>query len=178
MNPAVTFTSPSGSSSGRWYVTTAQNRAQDAEDTIVVYSNVGPPQRHPSRRNTRAGSPVSTTAPIDNRRQATILQGDADVIRSSSSLFPTSGHTDNVPLTVDTDGNPADFEETVRIPGTFHGASGHYRCVGSGGNACSVRHTGRGYVLDNGTWTFRTTSTNPTVKSTTTSSCTLVGGVE
>ena len=164
VNPAVTFAnpSPSGSSAGRWYATRADNRGQDNEDIIVVYSDKGAPSptpltvEYPGRFNR-----VSTVAPIDNRREATIQTTDADVIRSSSSLFPTGGHTADVPLTVDTDNTPTTFEETVQISGTFHGASGHYWCVGSGANACTVNHTNRGYVLAGGTWMFRTSSTNP-----------------
>ena len=165
VNPAVTFAnpSPSGSSAGRWYATRADNRGQDNEDIIVVYSDKGAPSptpltvEYPGRFNR-----VNTVAPIDNRREATIQTTDADVIRSSSSLFPTGGHTADVPLTVDTDNTPTTFEETVQISGTFHGASGHYWCVGSGANACTVNHTNRGYVLGgSGTWMFRTSSTNP-----------------
>ena len=44
----------------------------------------------------------------------------------------------------------------ARFSGTFHGASGEFRCIGSGDGACTVQYTGVNYNLGNGVWTFRT----------------------
>ena len=171
VTPPFTFASPSGSSAGDWYVTRAHSRGQAADDTVVVYSDVGPPVSTPIRQ-----------APLHTDRAFTVLDNDfleievaADdsaLVASSSSLFPRKGTTDNIRLTVDTSDPPdlADnvmYEQTAQIPGTFDGASGHYQCVGSGATACSVRHTNvgptKGYVLGAGTWTFKFASKSPTV---------------
>ena len=158
LNPSATFTSPTGSSAGRWWSTTAQSRGQMAEDTIVVYSDV---DAHKATAITQVYRNRFT--PVDNVLEATIQAADSDLVASTSHLFPTGGGTDTVDLTEEPDAND-DNTQTGLITGTFDGAPGFYRCVGSSpGVPCSVRHTGRGYVLDDGTWTFRTRSANATV---------------
>ena len=83
------------------------------------------------------------------------------MIRSSSSQFPTGGRTAYIDRTTDTDDNDVD-DLTPRISGSFQGATGDFQCsttAAEDANACSIRHTGRGYVLGDGTWTFRTSRT-------------------
>ena len=90
----VTFTSPTGSSVGRWHATTAHNRGATNEDTIVVYSDVGPPKRTPIGDHEDYGAsftdtqPLLETDPPTNILEITIGETHKDLIASSS--FPTT----------------------------------------------------------------------------------------
>ena len=158
LDPDVTFSSPRGSSAGSWYATTAHNQGSLAEDTIVVYSDVD------ADKSTPIGQ-VHTDEDTDadsNVFEITITATHADLIGARSSIFPTGGNTNpNVP-TVDTDDPPDGTNDvSANIRGTFDGALGNFQCESA--SPCTIRHTGGGYVLGGGTWTFRI-SDSSTVK--------------
>ena len=147
--PEVTFASGgTGATAGRWYRTTFSNRGPSHEDDIVVYSDVGAPTPTPIRQIHEDFAEEGTSSLV-----VTIMNTHQDLIYSSS--FPKGGHTDTISPTVDTDAN-TEPDLTHRISGTFDGVSGYFLCSGTGENACSVEHTGKGYVLSVGTWTFHT----------------------
>ena len=163
VTPDVTFTSPRGSSAGKWYATTASNQGQTTQDTIVVYSDVKAPESvaiqtvYPNRFE-----PVADT----NFLEISLNNDDtaSDIHKKiKSSGFPTGGRTDSIDLTIEADDTNTEKDLTKQIRGTFDGASGYYQCSNTGGDACSVEHTGAGYVFKAGTWTFRT-STSAKVK--------------
>ena len=151
--PNVTFISPRGSSAGKWYATTASNQGQITDDTIVVYSDVGAPDSTPIME---VYNGFAEDADNTNLLAITISNAHNNLI--ASSRFPTAGRTATIPLTIDSDDDDAD-DQTAKLSGRFDGASGTFQCSGG---ACTVRHTGGGYVLD-GDWTFRT-SKNSKVK--------------
>ena len=147
--PNATFTSPSGSQTGRWYATTAYNRGPTNEDSLVIYSDVAAPESVPIMQIHEDFGEDTDNA---NLLAITIADTHANLI--ASSRFPTGGRTENVAPTIDTDDPPDGNDLTANIPGTFDGASGNYQCAST--TPCTVRHTGAGYVLGAGTWTFRT----------------------
>ena len=146
--PAVTFTNPQVSSAGRWNVTTAYNRGQAYEDTIVVYSDVEAP----------------TPTPIDEEYTDANDQTDIFDIRIvnsdhgnliTSGQFPTNGSTKTFDLNYDTGDDNTD--DAVRIAGTFRRASGHFLCTNP---PCTIQHRGGTvYLTTAGTWTFQTPDT-------------------
>ena len=169
LTPTVTFTSPSGSSAGPWYVTTAHERGRTTEDTIVVYSDKGAPEsvritEHDTYMNLFSDDPDNP-----NRISATITSAHASLITSPSSRFPTGGRKVYIERTLDNDDNDSlDSDTTVSISGRFDGVFGDFQCTSTAAaedDVCSVRHlgVGAGYVLADGTWTFRTSETS-TVK--------------
>ena len=147
--PNVTFISPRGSSAGKWYATTASNQGQMTDDTIVVYSDVGAPASTPIME-VYNGFAEDT----DNTNLLAITISNAHNNLIASSRFPTGGRTVTIPLTIDSTDDDVDNDDmTAKLSGTFdRRASGTFQCSGG---ACTVRHTGGGYVLD-GDWTFRT----------------------
>ena len=153
--PNVTFVSPRGSSAGNWYATTASNQGQITDDTIVVYSDVGAPDSTPIME---VYNGFAEDADNTNLLAITISNAHNNLI--ASSRFPTAGRTATIPLTIDSTDDDVDNDDmTAKLSGRFDGASGTFQCSGG---ACTVRHTGGGYVLD-GDWTFRT-SKNSKVK--------------
>ena len=153
--PNVTFVSPRGSSAGKWYATTASNQGQITDDTIVVYSDVGAPDSTPIME---VYNGFAEDADNTNLLAITISNAHNNLI--ASSRFPTAGRTATIPLTIDSTDDDVDNDDmTAKLSGRFDGASGTFQCSGG---ACTVRHTGGGYVLD-GDWTFRT-SKNSKVK--------------
>ena len=146
--PNVTFISPRGSSAGKWYKTTASNQGQISDDTIVVYSDVGAPSRTPIMEVHGAFAEDA-----DSTSLLAIDITDAHNNLITSSRFPSPGRTATIPLTIDSTDDDVDNDDmTAKLSGRFDGASGTFQCSGG---ACTVRHTGGGYVLD-GDWTFRT----------------------
>ena len=161
--PGTAFDNPSGSSAGRWYVTRAGLKGTANEDTIVVYSDVGPNVATPIQQahalTGRPEHPDKTYTEVGNFLETTIVAADANFVTVGSSVL--IGHTTNIEVNRDTDDPPdGTDDETSPISGTFDGVSGTFRCAATpSATACSVRNTGAGYVLGDGTWTFRTSKT-------------------
>ena len=149
----VTFTSPQGSSAGRWYATTAHNRGQTYEDTIVVYSDVGSSKSTPIMEVHRDFEQDPDTASL--YRLSISNDNEDRKVHIASSQFPTTGGArKDFALTVDSDAD-TDNDLTAQIRGSYDGASGNYRCSNTG-VPCTVEYTGAGYLFKVGTWTFRT----------------------
>ena len=149
----VTFTSPSGSSAGKWYVTTASNQGPITDDTIVVYSDVGAPKQIPIGGHEDYGTSFTDPESPSNFLEIAIGQAHKDLIKSSR--FPTTASQTFtvIPSNIDTGDDNAN--DATKFRGTFDGASGDFQCSGT----CSVRYTGAGYLFGSGqTWTFRTTN--------------------
>ena len=150
-NVGVTFTSSSGSTAGRWYVTTLSNRGADSQDDMVVYSDVGAPVSTPILEHHE-----DLVVILDDRYLVFRVMAEEHKKLIKSGRFPRSPSTINIPLTVDEDGDNT-YDTTAWFSGTFGGASGSFQCVGGGAVPCSVRYTGANYIVDDGsTWTFRT----------------------
>ena len=151
----VTFTSPQRSSAGRWSATTAHNRGQTYEDTIVVYSDVGSPKSTPIMEVHEGFQQDTETASLYMLSIGTNNQDHKEHI--ASSQFPTTGGaTKDFALTVDSDDVDTDNDLTAQISGSYDRARGNYRCSNRDGNPCTVQYTGAGYLFTAGTWTFRT----------------------
>ena len=125
----------------------AQDSGTKNTDTVVVYTDISTYTEEPfadlflqpgvdGQPGTEGG------APNDVR---TIQTGDAG--RIVSDAFPTTAG-----VTVH-DPNKADTTETVRIVGTFAGASGEYRCTETAAGTCTSQGTNKGVRL-NGGWIF------------------------
>ena len=165
--PGTTFNSPTGTPVGRWYATRVHTDGAANEDTIVVYSDVGPDVPTPIKEahrstNPFAGHPTKTYTDDGNFVHTTVAgTDDANYIKMSTPVL--IGHSTNIPVNQDTDETTGP-DATSPISGSFDGVSGTFRCSAApADDACSVRNTGAGYVLGDGTWTFRT-SKNATVK--------------
>ena len=159
----ATFTSSTtGSSVGRWYATRAHKRGATNEDTILVYSDKGTPESVPIMDRYGNFGAVTDTSLLE----IGIVNNDhKDLI--ASSRFPTGGRTTYISRTIDNtpDDNNED-KNLAKFRGTFDGASGDFLCSSTAAadqDVCSVEHTGAGYELADGNWTFRT-SKNSTVK--------------
>ena len=150
----VTFSPGTGAAAGRWYRTTFSNRGALYEDDIVVYSDAGAPKPVPIMEQYGDFSPVE-----DTNRLSIEINNTAHQNLISSSSFPTGGRTAEIELTVDTDDPPNTPDQSRQISGRFDGASGYFQCENAN-DACSVRHTGRGYVLEGGTWKFYTSKSS------------------
>ena len=158
----VTFTSPRGSSAGTWYATTLSNRGATHQDEMVVYSDVGGGVRTAINEAHDGFEPVSETSSL---LVITIVnEVHKGLVRSSR--FPRTASTIEIPRTEvsmpsdEPDPMMPDPKDRARFSGTFDGASGEFRCIGSGDNACTVQYTGENYLLEGGTWTFRTRETS------------------
>ena len=155
---AGTISETSGSSSGRWYVTTA--RSLDGNDIVRIYTDVGTPESV----NIETEYSDFIIPEEKNYREATItaITGYEDLITSSS--FPTAGRDKDITLTIDSDTTDTETtKDTARFSGYFAGASGTFYCLASNpgtDGACNVNHDGdTGYTLDGGAWTFQTSKT-------------------
>ena len=160
---AGTISETSGSSAGRWYVTTA--RSLDGNDIVRIYTDVGTPESV----NIETEYSEFTIPEGKNYRVATItdITDYEDLITSSS--FPTAGRNKDITLTIDSDTTDTETtKDTARFSGTFAGASGHFYCAATNPGtpgACNVHHDGdTGYTLMGGAWTFQTSSKTAKVK--------------
>ena len=169
-DPSVSFTSPRGSSAGRWYATRVEKQGQTTHDTILVYSDV-----ERTKQVARDEHPIYLTVfPSANEDgfyelefPVGIGQNEThkDVIRSSA--FPVRGGT-TTPELKGVDANEMPVTENAdhyvlksAITGTFAGAGGRFHCTASADDGCTVHHTGSGYEFLAGTWTFVTSSKTP-----------------
>ena len=161
------FASSSGSTDGGWYVTRFVNRDRQNEETLVVYSGVGPPTSEPIKEVHTTFTEVVDTSSIDydfsNLNQSTDPLASLVYARS----FPTNAVTsdpydpnvDDENLQEDGPDMDRNFRNdytVVQFRGTFDGASGNFRCTGDG---CTVtHHGGRVYTMSGG-WSFRVSET-------------------
>ena len=147
----VDFESKRRSSSGRWTITTLSNAGSTHNDDLVAYSDLGGPKPIPIQQV----HPGKDFMKVADTSYVTFMVGedDADDISPISSQFPTGGHTAEIEITVDSDGDDTN-DRTALISGKFDGASGHYQCAGGLPSDCKIEHTGGGYILT-GVWTFR-----------------------
>ena len=153
--PGVTFTSPRGSSAGKWYATTLSNRGATYQDEMVVYSDVGGGVRTAINEAHEGFTPVSETSSL----LVIMIANAAHKGLVRSSRFPRTASTIEIPLTEVNQPEPdvmMQAKDRARFSGTFDGASGEFRCIGTGDNACTVQYTGENYLLGAGEWTFRT----------------------
>lgn len=169
--PGVTFTTPQGSSSGKWYVTTLKNSDATSEDDMVVYTDLGPPV--PTAIKEVYSAFDDPADDDDLYREITVSTVVAQVPSTTnhkaiirSGRFPRRAEdgtiyiplTDDDAITGNTNDPTVDDDRTSWFSGTFAGASGQFQCVGTAGSAtaCSVEYTGASTILGGGTWTFRT----------------------
>ena len=152
---AVNFASKSLSSSSGWSVTTLSNSGFTHNDDLVVYSNRGPATRILLTEEYSARFTDSDPATAGTEMMAAISSADGRLIRSGS--FPTvDGDDKSFSNNYDSDTATMGLE-TVRISGTFHGASGNFQCDATPSQACTIGRRGDRYTIEAGTWTFHTT---------------------
>ena len=171
------FPASQGSTDGAWYVTRFTNLDRQRDETLVVYSDVGPST---SELLTEIYDQQFTPDGDTNFVMKTIAAsavGDADASLIAAPSFPRNAaqsdpftpNVDSDPTmdvaddsepdtTTDNDGNPSNDYNIVRLSGTFDGAPGQFFCTG---DDCTVTHHGGGvYTVDGGSgWTFRASST-------------------
>lgn len=161
------FASSSGSTDGGWYVTRFTNLNRSNEETLVVYSDVGPPTSE-LLTETYEGDFTAfgdTNLVVKTVEAADSSGDDASLIASPS--FPRNAvASDAFTPTIDSDlindadsdGNPANDYDTVRLSGTFDGASGNFYCEGTD---CIATHFGGNVysLTGGGGWTFRASKT-------------------
>ena len=112
-----------------------------AVDTVVLYSNIVAPGTRPFAGS---GGKYDASA-LDADGNLPIVAG-TDTTLIAAAAFPSG------PGIVSHETDP---DGTVRVVGSFDGASGAYLCTPAMGGACtsSVRHGG-GYTLAGGDWKF------------------------
>lgn len=157
----VDLGSPRRSTSGRWSITTHSNDGGTHKDDLVVYSDIGGPNRVLFTEHSTYSTLFSAVADTNNI-EAT-LTGNAHPI--ASSRFPGGGQSRTFEHTIDSDpaidgsdgdGITTNDYDTTRFSGSFDGASGHFECT----ETCTVAHEGGSiYNLSSGTWTFTTAKT-------------------
>ena len=119
-------------------------RAANAEvsDTVFLYTNIEAPGTRPFSGE---GGKYDTANGLDTDGNLPIV-GTTDTTLVTSAAFPSGpGIVSHEP----------EADGTVRIVGSFDGASGVYVCTPTTGGECtsSVRHGG-GYSLAGGSWKF------------------------
>ena len=127
---------------GGWQGGTYTAAAAGAADTVLLYTNVEAPGTRPfsgddGKYSAANGLDTDGNLPIAASTDATLI---------AASAFPSG------PGIVSHD---TAADGTVRIAGSFDGASGEYVCTPAKEGACtsSVRHGG-GYTLAGGSWKF------------------------
>ena len=149
--PDVTFTSPRGSSAGKWYATTLSNRGATNQDEMVVYSDVGR-----GVLTAIAEAHVGFTPISETRLLVITINNDDHKGLVTSTQFPRTASTKDFPadeVSMPDDDVMDQPDDMVRFSGYFAGGSGEFRCIG---DACTVQYTGQNYLLEGGAWTFRT----------------------
>ena len=153
--PGVTFTSPRGSSAGKWYATTLSNRGATYQDEMVVYSDVGRGVSTAIDEAHAGFEPILETSLL----MISIVNEDHKGLVTSTQ-FPRTASTKPIPLNDysmrDDDPLTVDMKDMARFSGYFDRARGEFRCIGSGNIPCTVQYTGENYLLGAGDWTFRT----------------------
>ena len=147
-NPAVpvsglqTEAAGTARSVGGWQGGSYTAAAAGVVDTVVLYTNIEAPGTRPF---SGVDGKYESTTGLDTDGNLPIVAG-TDLTLVAAAAFPSGPGI--VSHEVDADG-------TVRITGTFDGASGEYVCTPAMGGACtsSVRQAG-GYALAGGDWKF------------------------
>lgn len=122
----------------------------------VVYSNVGKPTM---------GLKFGSAAENDDYQYTLNNTANANQNIAANTELNVTGVTDYAKLVSGSrfsqqSAGKQEFklpENTYRvaISGDFHGVSGTYYCVPTGGETCSATKAAEGFTLANGTWTFK-----------------------
>ena len=127
---------------GGWRGGTYTAAANGVVDTVLLYTNIAAPGTRPFSGD---GGKYDAASGLDADGNLPIV-ANTDTMLVAAAAFPSG------PGIVSHETDP---DGTVRVVGSFDGASGAYVCTPAMGGACtsSVRHGG-GYTLAGGDWKF------------------------
>ena len=160
-DPALTLRQSTAPSIGSpWSGTALSSTTSTHEDELVVYTNIGPATRVSIEVKHTAFTDTDDT---DNKaifKKDITTDADGQYIRGSgwptsegdSKTYETANYDDP---THDTDpGGMSNERNTVKVSGSYDGASGDFYC--SGPPNCEVTRKGNIFVVPNDQWTFVT----------------------
>ncbi len=138
------------------------------EYEAMVWSNVEAPKMGRKFGHMDPGTGTTRDFEYDLDANGYLTAAEADGVGANNDAFVAS----RIAFTgVTRTAGMETFKKTaddvfVKVPGSYHGVAGTYRCTPASGNTCSATAAEKGFTFESGeTWTFEPTNANARVTS-------------